>query len=240
MAKFPFKLPSELKGFEEYFNDEPDVTIQKLEAFIRIRKVEAVPLLLLAWFYYKTKNREEALSLAYKAKHLAPGSTTINNFHQYLLNAKKDNSKRPVKKDSSKTPMKEKSKHVVPKRRRKPLILTIEDDSGISRLVDYQLAKMPVTVENRYNGIEGFKAIKELLPDLVILDVMLPGMSGFDILHKIRQDEETKDTKVMMLTAKNQEKDMKRAFDHHVVEYMSKPFKLGELSMRINRILELN
>lgn len=119
-----------------------------------------------------------------------------------------------------------------------PLILIIEDDAGISRLVEFQLAKQSIQIEHRYNGIDGLKAIKDLKPNLVILDVMLPGMSGFDVLHEIRKDPEIEEIKVMMLTAKSQEKDLKRAFDKHVVEYMSKPFKLAELTMRVNRILQ--
>jgi DNA-binding response OmpR family regulator len=117
------------------------------------------------------------------------------------------------------------------------LILLVEDNSNISKLITFKLSKSGYSIEHRDNGAKGWEAVKELKPDLVILDVMLPGMNGFDILQKIRENEETKDTKVMMLTTKSREEDLERGFKMEVEDYLSKPFKPAELLMRIKKIL---
>lgn len=118
-----------------------------------------------------------------------------------------------------------------------PHILLVEDNSNISKLITFKLSKSGYTIEHRENGVKGWEAIQELKPDLVILDVMLPGMNGFDILQKIRENEELKDTKVMMLTTKSREEDLERGFNMEVEDYLSKPFKPAELLMRIKKIL---
>ncbi len=117
-------------------------------------------------------------------------------------------------------------------------VLLIEDNPGISRLVEFKLSheKMKVVVAD--NGITGLAKAKELMPDLILLDVMLPGIGGFEVLQAIREDPQTKNLKVIMLTSKNREEDLQRGFSMGVIEYISKPFKLGELMMRINRALE--
>jgi len=95
-------------------------------------------------------------------------------------------------------------------------------------------------VEHRDNGKEGWEAARNLHPDLVVLDVMLPGISGFEILRKIREHPETEDLKVMMLTTKNREDDLNKGFELNVDDYMSKPFKIGEFLLRINKIINAN
>lgn len=119
----------------------------------------------------------------------------------------------------------------------KPLILLVEDNTNISKLITFKLSKSGYEIEHRENGVKGWEAVQELNPDLVILDVMLPGMNGFDILKNIRDKSETKDTKVIMLTTKSREEDIERGFDLKVEDYLSKPFKPGELLMRIQKVL---
>lgn len=121
-----------------------------------------------------------------------------------------------------------------------PLIILVEDNPSIAKLIEFKISREPYRFEHYSNGIEGWEAIRENKPDLVVLDVMLPGMSGFDILYKMRDNQETKDTKVMMLTSKSREEDLQRGFDHSVAEYMSKPFKIGEFMLRLNRIVKVN
>lgn len=116
-------------------------------------------------------------------------------------------------------------------------ILLVEDNESISKLVKYKLERDGYIVEIRDNGLEGLKAANEIEPDLLILDVMMPGISGFEILQTIRDNESTRNMKVMMLTSKSREEDIARGFKLGVQEYMSKPFKVAELSMRVNRIL---
>lgn len=119
----------------------------------------------------------------------------------------------------------------------KPLILLVEDNTNISKLITFKLSKSGYEIEHRENGVKGWQAVQELRPDLVILDVMLPGMNGFDILKNIRKNEETQNTKVIMLTTKSREEDIERGFDLKVQDYLSKPFKPGELLMRIQKVL---
>lgn len=119
-----------------------------------------------------------------------------------------------------------------------PLILLVDDNDSIARLVDYKLKKDSYRPEVRTNGIDGLSAIRELKPDLVILDVMTPGMSGYEILQEMRNDAEISDIKVLLLTSKNRDEDIARAFNLGVMEYMSKPFRIGELSMRIRKMLD--
>lgn len=119
-------------------------------------------------------------------------------------------------------------------------ILLVEDNDSISKLVKYKLEKDGYSVDLRENGIDGLKAIQESLFDLIILDVMMPGMSGFEVLQQVRETENLKSCKIMMLTSKSREEDLARGFSLGVSEYMSKPFKVAELSMRVNKILESN
>jgi len=118
-----------------------------------------------------------------------------------------------------------------------PLILLVEDNQAIYKLVSYKLKKSGFRFEYRENGKEGLEAIKELKPDLVILDVMLPSMNGFEILRQIRNDEELSQIKVIMLTSKNRAEDLEKGFSLKVDDYMDKPFKPTELVLRINKVL---
>lgn len=120
----------------------------------------------------------------------------------------------------------------------KPLILLVEDNPSISKLVEYKLQKDGFKVEVRTNGIDGYNAAVELSPDILILDVMLPGMNGFEILEKYRENETGKNARVIMLTSKSREEDIKRGFDLGVSEYIGKPFKIAELSMRVQKVLD--
>lgn len=119
----------------------------------------------------------------------------------------------------------------------RPTVLLVEDNPGISRLVEFKLTHENMNVVIAANGVDGLAKAKELMPDLILLDVMLPGIGGFEVLQAIRDDEATKSLKVIMLTSKNREEDLQRGFSLGVLEYISKPFKLGELMMRIDRAL---
>lgn len=119
----------------------------------------------------------------------------------------------------------------------RPTVLIIEDNPGISRLVEFKLSHENMNVVIASNGVDGLAKSRELMPDLILLDVMLPGIGGFEVLQAIRDDEATRALKVIMLTSKNREEDLQRGFSLGVLEYISKPFKLGELMMRIDRAL---
>lgn len=119
----------------------------------------------------------------------------------------------------------------------KATILLVEDNPAISQLVSFKLKKNGFDFHHRANGKEGFEALQELKPDLVILDVMLPSMNGFEILLQLRLNEELGDTKVIMLTSKNRVGDLEKGFSLKVEDYIAKPFKPAELIMRIEKAL---
>lgn len=121
-----------------------------------------------------------------------------------------------------------------------PLILLVEDNPSIYKLILYKLKGSGFRTEHRDNGPDGLQAVRELRPDLVVLDVMLPGMNGFELLREVREDEReaVRETKVIMLTTKNREEDLEQGFDLQVEDYMGKPFKPAELLMRIQKILD--
>lgn len=116
-------------------------------------------------------------------------------------------------------------------------IFVVEDNEILTGLLEMKLKNMVDHIESFTNGTEGYNAIKEQHPDLVILDVMLPGMEGFEILKKIKTDEDLKDIKVLMLTSKYSDRDVERGFDLEADEYMNKPFKIKELVLRVKRLL---
>lgn len=118
-----------------------------------------------------------------------------------------------------------------------PLVLLVEDNPSIYKLIIYKLESSEYRVEHRDNGVEGLEAVKELKPDLMILDVMLPGKNGFELLQQVREDPEVSGTRVIMLTTKSREEDLELGFDLEVDDYMSKPFKPAELLMRIQKVL---
>lgn len=118
-----------------------------------------------------------------------------------------------------------------------PLVLLVEDELAVSKLVEFKMKREGFKFEHRANGKEGYEAVGELKPDVVILDVMLPSMNGFEILRRIREDDDTKETKVIMLTSKNRVNDIKTGFDLKVDEYLEKPFRPDELILRLHKVL---
>lgn len=119
-----------------------------------------------------------------------------------------------------------------------PLILVIEDTEVIYELLLYKLKKGGYRVEHRANGKEGLDAVKELRPDLVLLDVMLPSMNGFEVLRNIKEDPEIQDIKVIMLTSKNREEDIMKGHKLGAERYIEKPFKPNILMLRIEEVLK--
>jgi DNA-binding response OmpR family regulator len=119
-------------------------------------------------------------------------------------------------------------------------ILIVEDEEMTARLILYRLKAMGHRVHHASDGIEGFNYIRENKPDLVVLDVMLPGISGFEILQRLQDDEnfDTSLIKVLMLSNKKRAEDVSRGFDLGVMEYVPKPFKMEEFLLRLNRVLK--
>lgn len=116
-------------------------------------------------------------------------------------------------------------------------IFVVEDNEILSGLLEMKMADIVDEIQVFSNGLEAYEAIQKDPPDLIILDIMLPGMEGFEILKKIKEDENLKDIKVLMLTSKYSDRDVERGFELHADEYMNKPFKIKELVLRAKRLL---
>lgn len=116
-------------------------------------------------------------------------------------------------------------------------ILVVDDEPDITALVAYHLAKAGYRVSTAANGPDALKAAREEKPDIVILDVMLPGVSGYDVLAELRRREETREVGVILLTAKRDEPDRIRGLSLGADDYLTKPFSPAELALRVNGLL---
>ena len=117
-------------------------------------------------------------------------------------------------------------------------ILVVDDERHIVRLVQVNLDRAGYEVLVAYDGIEALKKVSEDKPDMVILDVMMPRMDGFEVLKKLQADEDTKDIPVIMLTAKAQDADIFKGWSSGVSSYLTKPFNPRELLTFVERIFQ--
>jgi two-component system alkaline phosphatase synthesis response regulator PhoP len=113
----------------------------------------------------------------------------------------------------------------------------VEDDMNIRDLEEYALQNSGYAVQTFESGIELFRALKRELPMLIILDIMLPGESGLNILKKLRENHETKKIPIIMVTAKSSEIDMVKGLNMGSDDYITKPFGIMELVSRVKALL---
>jgi DNA-binding response OmpR family regulator len=118
-------------------------------------------------------------------------------------------------------------------------ILTVDDTPANTRLLTHYLEKQGYRVLTAEDGFEGFKAAIEYHPDLVLLDVMMPGTDGYEVCELLKAEEETKDIPIMFLTAKADVEDRVHGFELGAVDYITKPFNLVEISTRVRTHLWL-
>ncbi len=116
-------------------------------------------------------------------------------------------------------------------------ILVVDDEPDITALVAYHLAKAGYRVSTAANGPDALKAARDERPDIVILDLMLPGVSGYDVLGELRRRDETRDVGVILLTSRREEADRIRGLSLGADDYLTKPFSPQELSLRVNGLL---
>lgn len=117
------------------------------------------------------------------------------------------------------------------------IIFTVEDDQSIRELVIYALEQSGYEVKGFPEGESFQQALETQIPDLVLLDQMLPGVDGETLLKNIRANPKTKQLPVIMVTAKGEEMDKVRALDHGADDYIVKPFGVMELLSRIKAVL---
>lgn len=117
-------------------------------------------------------------------------------------------------------------------------VLLIEDEMNITQAVRFLLSGAGWQVSTHGSGDGAMEAIRKAAPDIVILDAMLPGRSGYDILRALRESEETRDLPVLMLTARGQKKDRDLAMGAGATGFMTKPFANAELLEAVRRLME--
>ena len=120
----------------------------------------------------------------------------------------------------------------------KPYILVVEDEEPLMLLIRYNLEKEGFEVACAGDGATALDKVEEKIPDLIVLDWMLPEMSGIEVMQELRSLEYTKDIPIIMLTARSQEADRLKGFNTGADDYMTKPFSPKELAARIKSILK--
>ena len=117
-------------------------------------------------------------------------------------------------------------------------ILVVEDDKSISDLITLHLKKNDFEYLVVHNGEDALSHLDNFMPDFIILDWMIPGLSGLEVLRRIRNKQEYKNLPILMLTAKNSEQDKIISFESGLDDYITKPFLPSELIARVKAILK--
>ena len=113
------------------------------------------------------------------------------------------------------------------------MIYCVEDERNIRELLVYTLETTGFEAIGIQEGKELFRCLEKELPDLILLDIMLPGQDGYSILEKLKKEPKTRDIPVIMVTAKEAEYDKVRGLDSGADDYITKPFSMEELTFRI-------
>lgn len=116
-------------------------------------------------------------------------------------------------------------------------ILVVEDEDDIRELLRYNLAREGYRVAAAASGEEALKAARESLPDLVLLDLMLPGLDGLEVCRALKQNPQTRKLPIVMLTAKGEEADIVAGLELGADDYVTKPFSLRVLLARLRAVL---
>jgi len=119
----------------------------------------------------------------------------------------------------------------------KPHILVVEDEDALATLLEYNLGKEGFRVSLAPDGEEALLQVDEETPDIVILDWMLPKVSGIEVCRRLRQSPKTRNLPIIMLTARGEEGDRIRGLDTGADDYVVKPFAMSELGARIRAVL---
>lgn len=117
------------------------------------------------------------------------------------------------------------------------VIYVVEDEPDIAELISYNLSLRGYTVKTFSSGEEGFKAILANPPDLVLLDIMLPGLSGLDVCQRIKQSDQFQKVPIIMVSAKGEENDIVRGLELGADDYITKPFSTSVLNARVEAVL---
>jgi two-component system phosphate regulon response regulator PhoB len=119
----------------------------------------------------------------------------------------------------------------------RPTILIVEDEDSLATLLQYNLEKEGYEVRVAVDGEEALVAVDEKMPDLIVLDWMLPKISGIEVCRRLRQRPETRNAPIIMLTARGEENDRIRGLDTGADDYVVKPVSMSELAARVRAVL---
>lgn len=117
-------------------------------------------------------------------------------------------------------------------------VLVIDDDKSINELIKINLELAGYQVIQAFNGIDGFQKVKQEMPNCIVLDVMMPEVDGYTVAQRVRQNPETSDIPIIMLTALSQLNNKVLGFDIGVDDYLCKPFEVEELLVRVRALLK--
>jgi len=120
----------------------------------------------------------------------------------------------------------------------KKYVLLVEDEPDLNQTVAFNLDSEGYSVESAFNGKDALKLIEEKIPDLILLDLMLPDMSGLEICRILRSSKKTKNIPIMMVTAKGEEIDRIVGFELGADDYIVKPFSIREFMLRVAAMLK--
>lgn len=119
-------------------------------------------------------------------------------------------------------------------------ILVVDDDEIVARSVELSLRRDGFQVSVAHSGVEGLKVARRESPDLIILDIIMPGMDGYEVCRELRRDPLLGDVPVLLLTAKGKDEDKIEGFRVGADDYLTKPFNIDELVLRVKAILRRN
>ena len=116
-------------------------------------------------------------------------------------------------------------------------VLVVEDKASLTQMLQFLFLSKGLSVQIAFNGKEALEKASSIVPSLILLDIMMPEMDGFEVLEKLKKDPVTSNIPVIMLTARKSREDMQKAKDLGAVEYITKPFKAVEVVDKVVRQL---
>jgi DNA-binding response OmpR family regulator len=122
----------------------------------------------------------------------------------------------------------------------KKKIVLIDDNISFVDVLSRFLVMKKFEVFTAYNGTEGIKTVSRYMPDLILLDIMMPGISGYEVCKRLKKANKTKHIPIIFLTVRSRPKDIKRGFELGAAYYITKPFNYPELMEGINKVLKGN
>ncbi len=119
--------------------------------------------------------------------------------------------------------------NLLAEQRPKPIVLAVDDDPAVLRIIEYQLSRHDFVVKTAASGEDALAILRDLTPAVLILDVMMEGISGYDLCHLVKRDTRLQDVPVIFLTSRGTPQDFKTGHELGAVIYMVKPLKAEKL-----------